>query len=406
MTDDEREPVGSDRPHGFSTRAIHEGDLTQSGISEQPVSPPIWLTADYVYEGLEHYSDVINERRPGFVYGRFGNPTHVALHNVLASLDSAEAAWSFASGMAAVHTAITALVENGEHVVAQKTLYGGTYGFLTKLFPRYGGEATFVPAEADAVAGAIRPNTKAVIIEPLANPTFGVADVRGVAAVCAERGVPLLVDNTVATPYLLRPLEIEGVTLVIHSTTKYIGGHSSLMGGSVAGSRELVDRIRHFAIDQGTTAGAFEAWLALLGVQTLPVRVERQCSTAMALARFLAEHPKVADVGYSGLPEHPDHDRATSLFDAGRYGPMLAFTLEGGYDAAIRMCDSLRVIRVGSSFGSLHSLVCQPATTSHRQLSKEDREAAGIDDGLIRFAVGGEDPGDLIADLDQALEKV
>ncbi len=391
---------------GFATRAIHEGDLAQSGIAEQPVAPPVWLTADYVYESLEHYTDVINERRPGFVYGRYGNPTHVALHNVLASLDSAEAAWSFASGMAAVHTAITTFAEKGDHVLAQQTLYGGTYGFLKKMAPRYGIEASFVQPEADAVATAIRPSTKVVLIEPLANPTFAVPDVKGVAAVCAERGVPLFVDNTVATPYLLHPLELEGVSLVLHSTTKYIGGHSNLIGGSVAGDRATVDRIRHAAIEQGTTAGAFEAWLALMGVQTLALRLERQCANALTVARFLHDHPKVVDVGYSGLPEHHHHDRARDLFDGDRFGPMLAFTLDGGYEAAARMCDSLRLVRVGSSFGSLHSLVCQPATTSHRQFSKEDREASGITDGLIRFAVGGEDPDDLVADLAQALEKV
>ncbi|MDP8955967.1 MAG: aminotransferase class I/II-fold pyridoxal phosphate-dependent enzyme [Actinomycetota bacterium] len=395
-----------ERVPGFSTRAIHEGDVAQSGIAEQPVSPPVWLTADYVYDSLEHYTDVINERRPGFVYGRYGNPTHVALHNVLASLDAAQGAWSFASGMAAVHTAITCLAESGDHVLAQQTLYGGTYGFLTKMAPRYGIEASFVEAEADAVAEAIRPNTRVVVIEPLANPTFAVADVKGIAAVCAERDVPLLVDNTVATPYLLRPLEIEGVSLVLHSTTKYIGGHSNLIGGSVAGDRAIIDRIRHAAIQQGSTAGAFEAWLALMGVQTLGLRMDRQCANALALARFLHDHRKVVDVGYSGLPEHRHHDRARELFDGDRFGPMLSFTLDGGLRAAATMCDSLRLVRVGSSFGSLHSMVAQPATTSHRQFSKEDRGAAGISDGLIRFAVGGEEPDDLLADLAQALEKV
>jgi cystathionine beta-lyase/cystathionine gamma-synthase len=400
------EPVLPERLPGFSTRAIHEGDVAHSGIAEQPVSPPVWLTADYVYESLEHYTDVINERRPGFVYGRYGNPTHVALHNVLASLDGAEGAWSFASGMAAVHTAITTYAEKGDHVLAQQTLYGGTYGFLTKMAPRYGIEASFVEAEADAVAAAIRPATRLVVIEPLANPTFAVADVRGIAAVCAERDVPLLVDNTVATPYLLRPLELEGVSLVLHSTTKYIGGHSSLIGGSVAGDRAAVDQIKHAAIDQGTTAGAFEAWLALMGVQTLGLRLERQCANAMTVAQFLHGHSKAADVGYSGLPKHPHHERARALFDHGQFGPMLSFTLDGGYEAATQMCDSLRLVRVGSSFGSLHSMVAQPATTSHRQFSKRDREAAGIADGLIRFAIGGEDPEDLVADLAQALEKV
>src|SRR5438093_3404390 len=272
---DEREHsegAGHRRP-GFSTRAIHEADMPSGGIAEQPVSPPIWLTSDYLYEGLEHYADVINERRPGFVYGRYGNPTHVALHRVLASLDAAEAAWSFASGMAALHTALTSVLRAEDHLVAHRTLYGGTFALLTKVFPGYGIDVSFVPAEAEEVAAAIRPNTRAVLVETLANPTFRVSDVAGIGKICAQRDVALVVDNTIPTPYLFRPLELPGVTLVVHSTTKYIGGHSDLLGGSVCGPRELIDPIRRLAMDQGTTAGAFEGWLALRGVQTLALRM-------------------------------------------------------------------------------------------------------------------------------------
>ena len=390
---------------GFSTRAIHESDMPPGGIAEQPVSPPVWLTTDYLYEGLEHYSDVINERRPGYVYGRYGNPTHIALHSVLASLEGAEAAWSFGSGMAAIQTALTALVGAGDHVVAQRTIYGGTFALLRNVFTRFGVETTFVDAEAEAVRIALRPRTKAVLIETLANPTFRVTDLSGIALVCAEAGVPLVVDNTIATPYLLRPLEFSGVTLVIDATTKYIGGHSDLIGGAVAGSRELIDRMRHLAIELGTTGGAFESWLALRGVQTLALRMDRQCASALTVAEALVRHPKVAEVGYSGLPGHPDHERAKALFGGERFGAMLSVSLEGGYEAAQRACDALQVVRVGSSFGSLRSQVCPPATTSHRQLSPEERRAAGIGDGLIRVAVGGEDPKDLVDDFIQALEK-
>jgi cystathionine beta-lyase/cystathionine gamma-synthase len=392
------------RPAGFATRAIHEGDWSGT-IAEEPVSPPIWLTADYLYEGLEHYADVINERRPGFVYGRYGNPTHVALNRLLASLEGAEAAWSFASGMAAIHTTLTALVRTGEHIVAQRTIYGGTFSLLSHVFPGYGIRTTFVDAEAGAVAHAIGPETRAVLVETLANPTFRVADIEGIAAICADREIPLVVDNTIATPYLLRPLERQGVTLVVHATTKYLNGHSDVIGGSVAGDRELIERIRRLSLDQGTTAAAFEAWLTLRGVQTLPLRIERQCATASALAEALADHPKVTNVGYSGLPGHPDHERAAALFAGAGYGAMLSIEIDGGYEAAVRAGDALRVARVGSSFGSLHSQVCHPASTSHRQLSADERAAAGIGDGLLRVAVGGEDPEDLIPDLLQALDK-
>jgi cystathionine beta-lyase/cystathionine gamma-synthase len=389
---------------GFTTRAIHEGDLPPSAVAEEPVSPPVWLTSDYLYEGLDHYADVINQRRPGYVYGRYGNPTHVALHRVLASLDGAEAAWSFASGMAALHTALTSLLQAGDHVVAQRAVYGGTWALLTAVFPRYGIEATLCEPEADSVEAAIRPTTKAVLLETLANPTFRVADVAGVARVCAERSVALVVDNTMATPVLLRPLEVPGVTLVVHSTTKYIGGHSDLIGGAVTGPADRVEAIRGLALEQGTTAAAFEAWLTLRGVQTLALRMGRQCASAAALAETLAAHSAVEEVGYSGLAAHPDHARAENLFDGGRFGAMLAFSL-ADHDTARRVCDSLRLIRVGSSFGSMHSQVCHPATTSHRQLDPESRRAAGVSDGLVRLAVGGEDLPDLVADLAQALEK-
>ena len=389
---------------GFTTRAIQDADLP-GPIAEDPVSPPIWLTTDYLYEGVDHYADVINERRPGFVYGRYGNPTHVALHRVLASLEGGDAAWSFASGMAAIQTAFTALVGSGDHIVAQRTLYGGTFSLLRNVFSGFGVETTFVDAEVESVRAALRPETRAVLIEALANPTFRVGDLAGIASACAETGVPLVVDNSIATAYLVRPLEFDGVTLVVDATTKYVGGHADMMGGVVVGERDLIDRIRHLAIDLGTTAGAFEAWLTLRGVQTLALRMQRHCSNAMALAQALAGHPKLSGVGYSGLVDHPDHGRAAALFGGERFGAMLSITLDGGYEAVRRVCDALQLARVGSSFGSLRTEVCHPASTSHRQLSADEREAAGIGEGLVRVAVGGEDPEDLVDDFVQALDK-
>ncbi len=401
MTDEASSPEG-DRPQGFSTRAIHAADLPSP--VEQPVSPPMWLTSDYLYESLDHYADVINERRPGYVYGRYGNPTHIALHGVLSALEGAEAAWSFASGMAAIHTTLTSLVESGGHIVAQRTLYGGTFALLTSVLPRYGIECTWTEPESAAVADALTERTGAVFVETLANPTFRVSDLRGIAGVCADAEVPLVVDNTVASPSLLRPLEVEGVTLVLHATSKYIGGHSDLIGGAVAGPREVVDPIRHLAVALGTTAGAFEAWLALRGVQTLALRMQHQSASALRLAQVLASASKVSRVGYSGLEDHPDHRRARDLFGDSGFGAMLSFSLED-YDAASRFTDSLRIIRVGSSFGGMRSEVCHPATTSHRQLAPAELAAAGIDQGMLRLAVGGEDPEDLEQDVAEALEK-
>jgi cystathionine beta-lyase/cystathionine gamma-synthase len=387
------------------TRAIHDGTVGP-GIAEEPVGQPIWLTADYLYDSLEHYADVINDRRPGYVYGRTGNPTHTALHRVLASLEGAEAAMSFASGMGALHSTLTALVETGGHVVAQRTVYGGTFHLLDGILPGYGITTTLVDANPSAVREAITPRTGAVLVETIANPTFRVTDLRGVGEVCAGAGVPLVVDNTVATPYLVRPLAIAGVTVVMHSTSKYIGGHSDLIGGSIAASADTVERIAGMRLDQGTNSGTFDAWLALRGVQTLALRLERQCSNAEHLASWLDQHPKVAEVGYAGLPAHPDHEVAAALFDGPRFGAMLSVTLEGGYDAASLACKSLRVARVGSSFGGLHTEVCHPGTTSHRQMSEEALAAAGIGPGLLRVSVGAEDAGDLIGDFGRALESV
>ena len=395
-------PKSDDTEQGFSTRAIHAGEAPPE--TQRPVSAPIWLTAHYAYDSLEEYADIMQERRPGYSYGRYGSPTHSALHTVLASLDEAEAAWSFASGMAAMHTVLTTLAESGGHVVSQKTVYGGTFALLATVFPRYGIEATFVDPEAGAVAAAIRDETAFVGVEPIANPTFRVTDLRGIAAVCRERDVPLVVDNSVASPYLLRPLTIPGVALVVHSTSKYLAGHADVIGGSVAGPRDLIDRIRHMAIEQGTTAAAFDDWLVLRGVQTLALRMERQCANAQAVAEALATDPKVADVGYAGLPQHPDHARASDLFDHGLYGAMLSFTLQDGFEAASRWAKGLRVAAVGSSFGGLWTEVTHPASTSHRQFPPAEREAAGIGDGLIRVAIGAEDPQDLVADFLQALE--
>ena len=391
-----------DESRGFTTRAIHDGSVPQT-IAEEPVAQPIWLTADYFYDSLEHYADVINDRRPGYVYGRTSNPTHTAFHRVMASLEGAEAALSFASGMGALHSTLTALVESGGHVVAQRTVYGGTFHLLHGILPGYGIEVTFVDPTPEVVGAAIRQETRAAVVETIANPTFRVTDLRGVAGVCAERGVPLVVDNTVATPYLLRPLRIDGVTVVMHSTSKYIGGHSDLIGGSVAASSQAVQRIASMRLDQGTNNGTFDAWLALRGVQTLALRLERQCANAARLAEWLHAHDAVANVGYSGLPDHPDYQVAASLFDGPRFGAMLSFTLEGGYAAASIACKGLRIARVGSSFGGLHTEVCHPATTSHRQMSDADLAAAGIGAGLIRVSVGAEDVDDLIADFDQAL---
>jgi cystathionine beta-lyase/cystathionine gamma-synthase len=397
--------MDDERPLGFSTRAIHAWDLG-SASGNDPAAAPIWLSSDYLFEGVQQYADLLSGQRPGYAYARFGSPTHTALHRVLASLEEAAAAFSFASGMAAIHTSVTALVKTGDHIVADRGVYNTTYTLLESFLSKYGIRTTFVAPEADAVAQAMEPATRLVLIDSIATPTFRVADVAGVAEVCAASGVPLIVDNTIATPYLLRPLDFPGVKLVVHSTSKYIGGHSDLIGGSVAGSRELIGRIHELSKQQGTIAGVFDAFLALRGIQTLALRMERQCATAMALAGVLAERAEVSAVGYAGLPSHPDHERAVKLFGGVGFGAMLCLSLRGGYDAAVRFCDPLRIARVGSGFGGLRTEVRHPATTSHRFLTEEQRILWGIDQGLVRVSVGAEDAEDLIEDFIRALDQL
>lgn len=387
---------------GFNTRATHGSDrLTET--KEQPLSAPIWQVADYAYDNAEHYADVISEQRPGQVYGRYGNPTLDALGDVLADLEGAEAGWVFSSGMGAIHALLMHLAGATDRIVAAKTLYGGTYGLFTAGTTRAGIEVVFADAtNGAAVEEAIGKGATAVFVESVANPTFEVADIDSIAAVCRSSGVVLVVDNTVPTPALLNPIAL-GADIVVHSTSKYIGGHHDLMGGAVVGPRGRMDEIRHLAIRYGTTASAFESWLALRGAATLGLRMDRHCANALAVAEAVERDGRAERVLYPGLPSHPQHDRAVKLMRG--FGGMLAIDL-GSQERAWRFMDSLRIARVGSSFGGVRSEVTHPATTSHRQYSPEERASAGISDGLVRVSVGIEDIDDLVEDFDRAMEEM
>lgn len=384
---------------GFSTRATHATDSLVE-VSEQPLSPPIWQVGDYAYASAEHYADVINERRPGQVYGRYGSPTVELLGKVLASLEEAEAGWIFSSGMGAIHAVLMHVTGSGGKLLAARTLYGGSYGLFTEGAKRAGIEVDFADAtDQEAMEAAISNGADAVFIETVANPTLQVADLEGISALCRERNVSLVVDNTVATPALVNPLK-HGADLVVHSTSKYIGGHHDLMGGAVVGDEETVQKVRHLGIRYGTTSSGFESWLALRGVATLGVRMERHCSNAAAVATAVQDSG--VSVIYPALETHPQHDRAKKLMRG--FGGMMAIDLSD-QEAAWKFMDALEVARVGSSFGGVRTEVTHPATTSHRQFSPEDREAAGIGDGLVRVSVGLEDISDLQPDFHQALQK-
>jgi len=373
-------------------------------IEQDTPSVPIFQTSTFRFETSEQYADTISFRRPGYTYTRgYGNPTLEAFQRLMADLEGTQAAFSFASGMAAIHTAITSLARAGDRIVSSSELYGGTYSLMANVLPRYGIEVTFVdPHDPDAVAEVL-PGAALFYVEAIANPNVTVADLPALAERCRRAAVPSIVDNTFSSPYLCNPAD-HGLDLVLHSATKYIGGHNDLIGGVVCGSSELVDGLRDTVIETGGTMAPLEAWLCLRGLATLELRMERHSSNAQALAEHLEAHPKVDRVHYPGLASHPHHDVAARLLRGGS-GGMMAFDVTGGVEAGMRFCDSLELAWVAASLGGTQTLVGHAASTTHRQMDPEARRAAGIGDGLVRVSVGIEDVGDLIADFDQALEK-
>jgi methionine-gamma-lyase len=391
----------ADRMEGFTTRALR----TQVDLGDaRPLSTPIYQTATYSFEDPDVLADLIRRGKDaGFVYTRWHNPTRAALEDVLADLEGGERAISFSSGMAAISTVLLTLAKAGDHVVASPYLYGGSFSLFSHLLPRWGIETTLAESHAvEDLMAAFRPETALCDVETIGNPTLAVADLEAIGAACRERGVRLVVDNTFASPYLCNPIAF-GADVVAHSTTKYIGGHSDLTGGIAVGDAETMGDVREVSVDLGGVASALEAWLTLRGLQTLALRMHRHCETAMALARMLEEHDKVDRVWYPGLESHPDHAVARRVLrDA---SGMVAFELAGGIDAGRRFQEALELALVGASLGGTHTLVVHAASVTHTQLSPEDREAAGISEGLVRVSVGIEDPEDLLDDFSRALEK-
>ena len=395
---------------GEGTRAVH---TPRPGPPAQPsVGLPTYRSSTFEFETAQDYADVLGDRKPGYTYSRIDNPTADAFALGVAALESRGvdhpvAAQPFASGMAAISTVLLTLCRTGSHVVAPAAVYGGTYGALQNVLARFGVTTTFVDAtDVDAIRAAIRDDTALVWAETIANPTTTVTDLPTVAAVCAEAGVPFAVDSTFASPAVCRPLQW-GANLVVHSGTKYLGGHSDVTGGVVAGDVDLIARVRRTRIDLGGSLGPDDAFLLHRGLATLPVRVARHCATALAVAEALAEHPAVERVDYPGLPAHPQHVLAGKLFDAGpegrRYGGVVTITPRGGRAAGMALCDALRLGRVATSLGGVHTLASHVASTTHRQLDDAALAAAGIGPAAVRFSIGLEDADDLIADIRSAL---
>ncbi|HVE98292.1 MAG TPA: aminotransferase class I/II-fold pyridoxal phosphate-dependent enzyme [Mycobacteriales bacterium] len=399
----------SPRDRRMSTRAVH---LPPPPVpKEPPVGLPVYRTAVFSFETMQDYSDVLCGRADGYVYSRIDNPTSDAFAAAVAELEGAAAGQPFASGMAAISTTLLSLLKAGDHVVAQAQLYGGTYALLTSVLPRFGITTTFVPSgDPDAAEQALRPDTALLYAETVANPTMTVADLPGLAAIAQGAGIPLVVDSTFATPVVCRPVEW-GADLVLHSATKYIGGHSDATGGVVVGRAELVARVRALRAELGGMLAPDEAFLLHRGLQTLPLRVARHCSSAAAFAIAVAEHPAVEAVAYPGLPTHPGHALARKLFstgDAGEtlFGGCVLVTPRGGRAAGMAVCDRLQVAGVATSLGGTHTVVSHVPSTTHRQLDDDALRAAGIGPAAVRISIGLEDPDDLIADFAQALDSL
>lgn len=394
-------PVERDR--GFSTRAIHGQALPP--VEQETPSVPIFQTSTFRFDTSDGFAETINFRRPGYTYTRgYGNPTLLAFERVMAELEGTESALSFASGMAAIHTVATTLAASGDTIVASSELYGGTYSLFAHVLPRYGIDVRFVsPHDRDAVRAALA-GSKLFYVETIANPNVTVTDLEALGAIASEAGVASVVDNTFASPYLCNPAAF-GFDYVLHSATKYVGGHNDLIGGVVCTSEQRMAGLRSTVIETGGTMAPLEAWLSMRGLSTLQIRMDRHSESALALTTWLEGHPKITRVRYPGLSSHPQHDVALRLLPRG-FGGMAAFEVEGGVEAGQRFCDALELVWVAASLGGIHTLVCHAASTTHRQLDAEARRAAGIADGLIRLSVGLEDVEDLIEDVERALEKV
>jgi len=390
----------SERP-GFATRAIHLAGRLPDDLPGVPLNVPIVQTANFRFDRAEVFADAINERIEGWVYTRLGNPTTAAFEHAMAELEGGERAVAFGSGMAAISGAVMSRVQAGDHIVSSKAIYGGTSDLFRQYLPRWGVEVVYVDTnDLDAVRAALRPTTKVVYTETIGNPTLRVPDIAALAEAAHAGGALLMIDSTFASPYLCRPLEW-GADVCLHSATKYISGHADTIAGVVVGSAALMHPVAQTLHVLGGALAPLNAFLLLRGLKTLSLRMDRACATALRLAEFLAGHPAIERVHYPGLASHPDHELAARQLTGA--GGVVAFEVAGGLEPAARFQDRLQLISLAASLGECHTLVTHPATVTHRQYSRAEREAAGITDGFVRLSAGLEDPEDLIADIAQAL---
>jgi cystathionine beta-lyase/cystathionine gamma-synthase len=386
---------------GLATRAVHPAiAATQAG---DPLSVPVDFSSTYSFADVDAFARASEIKvGAGYVYTRWGNPTIDAFEAAVAGLEGAPHAEGFASGMAAITTLILALCGSGDTIVAARQLYGGTHEFFSNVLPRYGIQADLYDVDDLAGIENALEGARLLYCETIGNPRVKVANLDRLGAMARAAGVPLAVDSTFASPVLCRPIE-HGASAVVHSATKFLGGHHDLLGGVVCASEELIEPVRALAREFGAIIAPFTAWLAMRGMQTLPLRVERSCESALAVAEALEHHPAVNAVFYPGLPSSEDKALCDSLL-GGRGGGVLAFDVSGGRERARRFQEKLSLIKPAASLGGTHSLIVHAASITHTQLSPAELAAAGISEGFCRLSIGLEDAADLIADLNSALE--
>jgi O-acetylhomoserine (thiol)-lyase len=425
-----------ERNQGFETIALHGGQEPDPATNARAV--PIYQTTSYIFDDAEHAQKLFALEQPGNIYTRMMNPTTDVLEQRIAALEGGVGALAFASGSSAVTFAILNIAGAGDHIVSANSLYGGTYNLFVHTLPRFGVAVDLVdPADPESFRSAIKPNTKLLYAETVGNPKLDTLDVRAVADIAHEAGIPLIVDNTMPTPYLLRPID-HGADVVVHSATKFIGGHGTSIGGLVVdagrfdwsqndkfpgltepdasyhglkffdalGPLTYVVKLRVSLLrDIGAALSPFNAFLFLQGIETLHLRMERHSSNGLAVAQFLQAHPKVGWVTYPGLPTHPSHANAKKYHYRGLYGAVVGFGIKGGREAGRRFVESTRLLSHLANIGDAKSLVIHPASTTHSQLTDAELRAAGVTDDFVRLSIGLETVADIIADIDQALAR-
>ncbi|MCX6243494.1 MAG: aminotransferase class I/II-fold pyridoxal phosphate-dependent enzyme [Bacteroidetes bacterium] len=389
--------------HGFSTNALHGGDTS---FQPDSMSTPIYQSVAYPFFDAVEAAAISSGQKPGFTYGRWDNPTVQVFEKRMAVLEHTEAAIAAASGMSATFLLTHHLVGPGDNVVSSNRVYGGTFGLFNVGLPRMGANINWVtnPESIEAWEAAITPRTKFIFVETPSNPALFIADIPALAALAKSKNLPLVVDNTIATPALQQPVLL-GADIVVHSTTKYICGNATALGGIVCGSHELIDGIRQNCIRYlGPAMAPFNAWLNLLGLETLALRMDRHCQNALAVAKFFEKHPKVSLVNYPGLESNPYHKMIKPQMKG--CSSLMSIELKGTYEQATRFIDSLLIITHATHLGTCRSIVTHPASTTHAAMGEEEMRKAGISPSMIRFSIGIEDEADLINDLAQAFDAI